>query len=201
MPRMADFAEWGYSIAEAIGIGGKTFMDTYQKNIELRNEEIIDANPVARVITESMRNKEEWKGTSSKLLAALEELAPEKTQRSKLWPKAANVLTRRINELKTNLGDAGIKVESGYDDREKYIELISCQQVGENAVVTVATVASQQNQGVTCNDTATICNDTAKIPLQPNSAESLQNNDNNDNNDIFPTLLGDKQPKTITIEV
>jgi len=189
LPRMADFAEWGYAIAEAMGDGGQSFLSTYQENIKLRNSEIISANPVASSITDFMADRKEWTGNSTELLDELEALMSEKEQRSKAWPKTANVFTRRLNELKTNLSEAGIKIETSRTKQGRFITLTTCQEISKNAVNTVTTVISQQNQQISGDGKVTIGDDTEKIPTPLNHLESIQNDDGDDNDDKIPVIL------------
>ncbi len=41
LPRMADWARWGFAIAEAAGFGGARFLDAYRANLALQNEEAL----------------------------------------------------------------------------------------------------------------------------------------------------------------
>jgi hypothetical protein len=201
LPRMADFAEWGFAIAEARNIGGRSFLKTYQENTKLRNQEIIGTNPVASAIVDFMEDRGEWTGKASELLDKLEAVTSEKERKAKTWPKSSNVLTRRLNELKTNLDEAGINIEINRTNKGRFITLTSCQEVGENTVTTVTTVTSQQNQQVRGDDRVTISDDTEKIPLPLNYAKSIENDDSDDGDDIFPALLeSDKKNKEKTDE-
>ena len=201
LPRMADFAEWGFAIAEARNIGGRSFLKTYQENTKLRNQEIIGTNPVASAIVDFMEDRGEWTGKASELLDKLEAVTSEKERKAKAWPKSSNVLTRRLNELKTNLDEAGINIEINRTNKGRFITLTSCQEVGENTVTTVTTVTSQQNQQVRGDDRVTISDDTEKIPLPLNCAKSIENDDSDDGDDIFPALLeSDKKNKEKTDE-
>jgi len=194
LPRMADFAEWGFAIAEAMSIGGQTFMNTYEENIKLRNQEIIGANPVASAIVDFMKDRKKWTGKASELLNELEMLVTERDRKAKTWPKSSNVLTRRLNELKTNLCEAGIKIEMNRTNKGRFITLTSCQEVGKNAVTTVTTVTSQQNKQVGRDDSVTISDDIKKMPSLPNHVKSIQNDGSDNNDDIFPALLESNNP-------
>lgn len=192
LPRMADFAEWGFAIAEAMSVGGQNFLTTYRENTELRNQEIISANPIASAIMDFMKGETAWEGTSSELLDGLKALTSEGDQKSKAWPKSSNVLTRRLNELKTNLAEAGIKFEINRTNEGRSITLNSRQEAGENTVTTVTTVTSQQNQEVRRDDMVTTGDGKEKIPSPLKPVKSIQNDDSDDSDDIFPSLLEDK---------
>jgi hypothetical protein len=49
-PRMADFAEWGESIARCIGYQKNEFINAYKENILDQNDEVIESSPVAEVL-------------------------------------------------------------------------------------------------------------------------------------------------------
>ena len=62
LPRMADFAKWGYAIAEALGHKGTDFMKAYQQNVERQNEEVIQYNTLAQAMVSFMSDKDTWNG-------------------------------------------------------------------------------------------------------------------------------------------
>ena len=190
LPRMADFAEWGFAIAEATGWGGQNFLATYQENTNLRNQEIISANPVASALVDFMEDRGEWTGKASELLNELELLISERERKAKAWPKTASVLTRRINELKTNLREAGISTDSQHTSSGTLLTLTSYQEVGKNAVTAVTAVTGQQNQEVRRDDRVTASDGTEKMPSLLNHVELIQNDDSDDNDGILPIVLG-----------
>jgi len=111
MGRMADFTKWGYAIAEAAGIGGEKFLESYLNNQKRANEEAVESNPVAAAVIKLMSDKPKWDGTVTALLRALIIIAINENidTHSKLWPAEPNVLSRRLNEVKSNLEDEGIQ--------------------------------------------------------------------------------------------
>jgi hypothetical protein len=110
LPRMADFALWGCAVAETLGYSQEEFLAAYQANINEQNEEAIREHPVATAVRGFIEEKGNWSGTPTELLDQLNTIAEhEKIDiRQKLWPKAAQSLSRRLNEAKTNLGNVGI---------------------------------------------------------------------------------------------
>ena len=110
--RMADFCRWGYAIAEAAGIagGGDRFLEAYQANIERSNSEAIEAHPVASAVIALMEKRDSWSGSVADLLATLERIALTERINTRLkdWPKAAHVLSKRLKEVRSNLGKKGI---------------------------------------------------------------------------------------------
>lgn len=114
LPRMADFAHWGGAIAQALDYPVDDFVDAYRANIQSQNMEVLSSNPIAAVLLAFMENRDSYEGTPAELL---DELAQEAEQMKiktniKSWPAAPQVLTRRLNELKSNLRQGGIEVDS-----------------------------------------------------------------------------------------
>lgn len=126
--RMADWSLWGCAIAEALGYTKEEFLKAYQNNITRQSEMLLNENIVATTLFSFVEEKREWEGTATELLQQLYARTPidyfEKQE--KYWPKSAAALMRRINELKTYLGQIGISVTTkmlGYE-RRIYLEKI-----------------------------------------------------------------------------
>jgi len=136
LPRMADFALWGYAVAEALGYSGREFVAAYEGNADSRNEEALQASPVAAMVMELMEQRTEWEGTPTELLAVLEVLAEEHSVNTKAnaWPRAAHTLTRRLNEVRTNLAAVGIQIEMSRGARRRSV-VIRKAPVGGNSEV------------------------------------------------------------------
>jgi hypothetical protein len=132
-PRMADFCKWGCAIAEAIGYERDVFLGAYFENIKNQNNEVINDNLEAIAVIEFLKNKDYWQGSASQLLSELEKSAKEigiNVDREKSFPRAANVLSRRLNQIKPNLSQLGIKIH-------KKGRVITIQKVEKNIVSTV----------------------------------------------------------------
>jgi len=113
-PRMADFTLWGCAFARAFGASDEDFLDSYYNNIGEQHEEAINENSVAAVISIFMEEQNEWEGSASSLLDLLEAIAEKEkiSTKSGGWPRAANSLSRKLNEVKTNLAEVGIHIDS-----------------------------------------------------------------------------------------
>jgi hypothetical protein len=118
LPRMADFALWGEAISQAMGYDPLEFINAYYENIGRQNIEAIESHPLAHTIAKYF---EEGEDQSSKVLkgSPLETLEVLKvfTQDhniatdTKLWPKSPNALSRRLNQIRSNLLEGlGIEV-------------------------------------------------------------------------------------------
>ena len=112
LPRMADFTVWGCAIAEALGYTQREFVDAYTSNIKDQTKIALNDNPVAIAVILFMKDKDEWRGTATDLLTKLnnEDIFSERYGSG--FPRGANSLTRKLNELRVNLRTIGIIYES-----------------------------------------------------------------------------------------
>ncbi len=116
-PRMADWVAWGATAADVLGIGQREFLSAYDAAEAAQNQEALDAHPVGEAVQVFMQERSAWEGTASDLLGELEKVAESRriSTREKLWPKAPNVLSRRLNEVRPNLQDVGIRIHRKLD--------------------------------------------------------------------------------------
>lgn len=123
--RMADWSLWGSVIAEALGHTKEEFLNAYQNNIIRQTEMLLNDNVVATAIITFMEDKEEWRGTPTLLLEQLSSHAMLSgiDMREKYWPKGANVLSKRLNELSTPLKQMGYLVTINTTGTERYIHI------------------------------------------------------------------------------
>ena len=101
----------------ASGHSQEEFLAAYEGNTAARNEEALQASPVAAMVVEFMELQTEWEGTPTALLAELEVLAQERrvNTKAKRWPQVAQALSRRLNEVRPNLAAVGISVRMRRD--------------------------------------------------------------------------------------
>lgn len=114
LPRMADFAKCGSAVAQALGYSQEDFLEAYSENLGWQNEHAIEESPVAStILIFAGEDGFEWEGTSSELLKRLKTIASaeEIEVNSRIFPKSPSALSRRINEVKTNLLSEGIEIE------------------------------------------------------------------------------------------
>lgn len=111
---MADFARWGYAIGEALGDLGNEFLEQYTANQGKRNIEVLNTDIVATLTVAFMKDKTEWTGLISELYNQLSAMAPQYgiNSKGKEFPTVPNVLSRRLNGLKSNLQEAGISFKT-----------------------------------------------------------------------------------------
>jgi len=196
---MADFTKRGAAIAEALGYGVEAFLQAYAENKARQTDEAIANNAVAAAIKAFMENKKEWTGTASELLGELEEIAESEkiNTKAKGWPKAANSLSRKLNELKTTLQQAGIEMFDNRGTTKKRARLLTLQ-VNENTVQTVQTVQRGckplGDKASQTDDMRTICgryaDDIEEIPSNRKPLGDKASDDMDDADDIFSTFKG-----------
>ena len=78
----------------------------------------IQASPLdtyCAVLLVCMEFKNEWSGSTTELMEGLETTAGELKlgTTTRYWPKGPNILSRKLNEVKTNLMEIGIEIERG----------------------------------------------------------------------------------------
>ena len=137
LPRMADWAEICEVISRCLGYPDNAFLDAYYKNIDLQTEQAIEASPVAIAIRQFMNPKKYWRGTATELLNELELTAEDlkiKIKNNRQWPSAPNSLSRKLNEVRTNLREVGIIIERPVDTKTNTI-LVEIMKVSPESLV------------------------------------------------------------------
>ena len=128
LPRMADFAELGYAVAEAGGWGGDAFLAAYQRNINQQHQEAIAASIVAQTILKFMEELPFWEGTPTELKRELDSVASglgfDIADKKGGWPPDATRLGTALRRVAQTLGAVGIVVEFDRDGQKRTYRLI-----------------------------------------------------------------------------
>ena len=125
LPRMADFAKWGYAIAEALGYGGDKFMRIYEKNQNELLENMVSEDAVITVLIEMMKKRHYFRGKVTELLSILTTMAEDMNLDIRVgWARDASALSRRLYESQSVLSMFGVSIHRGKANGERYIELI-----------------------------------------------------------------------------
>lgn len=131
---MADYARWGYAVAEAAGYGGKVFLEAYEQNIVIQHDEAIEASPVAQAIVELMRQRPQWSGAPAELYIELRELIDKlQLEKSREWPKNAASLGKKLASISPNLSAKGIELQRARG-RERSITITNTAVAPDAAV-------------------------------------------------------------------
>lgn len=169
VPRMADFTLWGCAFARAFGAADNDFLSVYYNNIGEQHEEAINENPVAATVSIFMESHDEWEGSASALLELLE-VAAEKEKISTKgggFPRAANSLSRKLNEVRANLAEVGIYIDSHKGTSGRRIITISKAAKKTASIATALPDSSPQ------------------ISLALETTEGSHNNDRGDSGDLI----------------
>lgn len=109
--RLIDFCQYGYAIAEVLEKGnGNKFLKLYQENINELNVTALEENPIAVCIINLMKDKKKMVVSVSELYEKICNIAEINyiNRRTKGFPGAPNVLSSRLEEIKSNLEEIGI---------------------------------------------------------------------------------------------
>ncbi len=137
-PRMADFALWGYSIAEAINRQGEAFICAYNENINKQTMEVLYEHPTASAVLAFMEDKDTWTGTASTLLSELRFEANEDSRHQKL-PETANALSRSLAQIRMTLEEGGIK----FSREDGKVRSITLERINRKTIENSENIAEQ----------------------------------------------------------
>jgi hypothetical protein len=107
--RMLDGAIFVTAAEEELGWKKGTFVRAYRRNRRAIVQRAIEEDPVASAVVELVRAKGDWDGTATDLLDALDPFHTGRSRRD--WPKGANSLSRRLEEIAPFLRMVGIEIE------------------------------------------------------------------------------------------
>jgi hypothetical protein len=111
--RMVDFSRWLAAMELADGVPDGLYQDSYSFSIKQgQRDSLLDSNLAAAVLSFAEDQiTDQWAGTPTELLKALNSLATSGTLRSKGWPLTAIALSKRLLPLQAGLLSQGITVE------------------------------------------------------------------------------------------
>ena len=111
LPRMADWALWGYAVAESMGMGGEVFLKSYEKNIMMQHDEIVESDPVAKSVQDIAFLKGSWQGTPTDLYLLAAETVDAEQKKGRGWPKSAAAFTKRLKTVSHSLRERGVNIK------------------------------------------------------------------------------------------
>jgi hypothetical protein len=141
---MADWEEYAEIISRCMDNDDGQLQRVYESNIGIQIDEVIASSALSMAVIELMKFYEDKQkqaikantginlpygddktvritGLATQLYSELNDIAEfnlkMNTAKIKEWPKASNVLTRRINGIKTNLRQKGIEITIGRDEK------------------------------------------------------------------------------------
>lgn len=184
LPRMADFTLWGCAIAEALGYSKDEFLNAYMDNIGEQHDEAILESPVASMVMVLMEASDEWEGSPSDLLEVLTTKAEEEklTTKGRSWPKAPAILSRRLNEAKTNLAEKGVMVELCKRSNGKRAILI--QKVPQSSATSAIERKAREVTEIFGGEIVDDKNNAPPIPPQPDKTLPSEKDARGDKGDV-----------------
>jgi hypothetical protein len=117
LPRMADFATWGYAVAEALGGRGNEFLQDYTGNASMATADLLEHNTFFSAIVQAMeRPGKDLSGTFAEVLFELRKVVDPEGEKNNFkslekdysFPKAPQGFRGKLERLKIPLEDLGI---------------------------------------------------------------------------------------------
>jgi putative DNA primase/helicase len=112
LPRMADFAQWGFAVAPALGWTEEDFTLAYRRNHREANDAVIEDDPIAQGILALLDRKSEktWQGTTQELWKQLR-AADLEASRAPNFPQSPEALGKALKRIEPALADRGVTIE------------------------------------------------------------------------------------------
>ncbi|WP_157039947.1 hypothetical protein [Pelobacter propionicus] len=145
-PRMADFARWGYAVAEALGGRGDEFLRAYGGNSAKLGDSLLENDSLMSGLVQLMGGMEQGEvaGTFKELIDRLAAIVqPDRNDYS--FP-TSHTFRRRLERLRPNLEEFGIRFEFGKHTNKGHTARII---KGEPPPSWAATAAGTQPSGWT----------------------------------------------------
>jgi len=130
LPRLADFAKWGYAIAEALGNSGEKFLEDFTRNVEHQNESVTEKNVLSQSILTLMVDESAYLNTVADTHKELKKIAGEDAKDT-TFPKLPHHLRSQLERLRSTLHEHGISYQ--FFDRQKTGVKILFNKAGSSA--------------------------------------------------------------------
>lgn len=144
LPRMADFATWVVAAEPALPWRKGAFIAAYRGNRAVANESAIESSIVSGPLISFMEGRDEWQGTATELMLALEQQAGERVVTSKDWPKKPHFLSGEIKRIAPNMRRMGLDVVFGKSGG-RFIRIE--RTATSKSVLSVPSVQTSENAG------------------------------------------------------
>jgi hypothetical protein len=126
----------------------KEYITNLKKEFNSTTFEKESKSLVGAAIIVFMENKSEWRGTPTDLLRQLTTDASfaDIDTREKYWPKGANVLSRRLNELSTPLKQMGYSIIISTSGTERYVHIKKITKTSDDTDDIISTKFTQSQE-------------------------------------------------------
>ena len=192
---MADFEIACEMISRCLGYDDDDFIKAYEENKALGTSQVLEGSSMARAIIHMMETRDTWTGTATTLLSELEGEAIAlkiDIQNDKSWPKAAYILSRRLNEIKSNLEELNIFVHTTQDPKTRLRTLVLCK-IALEALEASESPDSHSKQPNFANATSNAIESDYEVEFDKSTQNHTQNQDANATNATLQTSLDEEQ--------
>ena len=176
---MADWAEWCEIISRSMGEKDDAFINSYNENIHLQTEEVIEGSDLAIAVRELVSRfddeEPEYNGTPTDLLVKLNLIADVNNidRRNKYWPKTAARLSYNLKILLKTLREVGIEVVWERDtSTKKSRRIITIRYLSSEASERQNDQNPEQNEGQISDD---IKNEEIEVSSEEKDGNRAQN--------------------------
>ncbi|MDP9363784.1 MAG: hypothetical protein M3Q10_06095, partial [Chloroflexota bacterium] len=109
-PRLADFVAFVEAAAPALGWEPGDVLAAFEASRRDADAVAVEALPIGPAVLALMKDRAEWRGTATALLADLADLVDDETRKDRDWPKRGNRLSGQLRRLAPNLRQLGVLV-------------------------------------------------------------------------------------------
>lgn len=195
LPRMADFAKWGYAIGEALGGYGEEFLKSYLEDENERVHETVHQNNLATAVTALIKERKSWKGTAADLLEELETVAANEKIQTNLrsWPKSPSWVTRQLNSIQSTLEHLGISIERTKENGQRFLTIKFGENTDNGVMLSEKVNEPSKNESKDNIVTGHITRNDSEYDSKIKNQSLLSKLDCNDRTDIKLTNLESQQ--------
>jgi len=130
--RLADFLKVVTAASEGLEWEISSFQKIFENNQEISSGDILSLNPVSNALVSFMENRDQWQGTMTDLLEALNPYSGIE-QHSQSWPKTARYLADALARIEKDLVKFGIKYEKYRTSTERKVTLTKLPEYKSNS--------------------------------------------------------------------
>lgn len=110
LPRLADFAKWGFAIAEALGQSGEKFIKDFSQNVKRQNESVAERNVLCQAVLQLMSDKDVFLKLVGDAHKALKNIAGADSK-DETFPKLPHNLRGKLEKLRSTLAEHNISFQ------------------------------------------------------------------------------------------
>lgn len=167
LPRMADFAKWVIAGEDGLPWENGTFLKTMQNMRATLVEESIDADSTALAVLKFMKDRNNWKGTATSLLADLAMCIEPDKQKYPKFPKLPNHLSRNLKRISAFLREKGLLFEKSHSGaRSITLSKLTAEEGSQALEMPYATDSQERMETVR-----------QVLPADPQSDDSISSSD------------------------